>query len=66
MGLYGMSIDINTVPVVAVGIGVGIDYSIYMMDRIREFMAKNGQPFLTQFANQSPPLEWPLVSQPLP
>lgn len=42
MGLYGMSIDINTVPVVAVGIGVGIDYSIYMMDRIREFMVKNG------------------------
>lgn len=40
MGFYGMSIDINTVPVVAVGIGVGIDYSIYMMDRIREFMAK--------------------------
>lgn len=40
MGLYGLSIDINTVPVVAVGIGVGIDYSIYMMDRIREFMAK--------------------------
>ncbi|GAC18658.1 efflux RND transporter permease subunit [Paraglaciecola arctica] len=42
MGMYGMSIDINTVPVVAVGIGVGIDYSIYMMDRIREFMAKTG------------------------
>lgn len=45
MGLYGMSIDINTVPVVAVGIGVGIDYSIYMMDRIREFMAKTGSLF---------------------
>ncbi|WP_375176589.1 RND family transporter [Marinobacter mobilis] len=42
MGLYGLSIDINTVPVVAVGIGVGIDYSIYMMDRIREEMAKCG------------------------
>jgi len=28
------------VPVIAVGIGVGIDYSIYMMDRIREEMAK--------------------------
>lgn len=40
MGLKGMSIDINTVPVIAVGIGVGIDYSIYMMDRIREEMAK--------------------------
>jgi hypothetical protein len=37
-----MSIDINTVPVIAVGIGVGIDYSIYMMDRIREEMVKSG------------------------
>lgn len=42
MGLSGMSIDINTVPVIAVGIGVGIDYSIYMMDRIREEMVKTG------------------------
>ena len=43
MGLAGMSIDINTVPVIAVGIGVGIDYSIYMMDRIREEMVKSGR-----------------------
>ena len=42
MGLNGLSIDINTVPVIAVGIGVGIDYSIYMMDRIREEMSKYG------------------------
>lgn len=42
MGLAGLNIDINTVPVIAVGIGVGIDYSIYMMDRIREEMAKRG------------------------
>lgn len=43
MGLAGLNIDINTVPVIAVGIGVGIDYSIYMMDRIREEMAKRGR-----------------------
>lgn len=42
MGFAGFNIDINTVPVIAVGIGVGIDYSIYMMDRIREEMAKTG------------------------
>lgn len=42
MGLTGLSIDINTVPVIAVGIGVGIDYSIYMMDRIREEMTRYG------------------------
>lgn len=38
MGMMGLNIDINTVPIIAVGIGVGIDYSIYMMDRIKEEM----------------------------
>ena len=42
MGFNALNIDINTVPVIAVGIGVGIDYSIYMMDRIREEMARLG------------------------
>lgn len=40
MGLSGIGIDVNTVPIIAVGIGVGIDYSIYMMDRIREETAR--------------------------
>ena len=40
MGLMGIGIDVNTVPIIAVGIGVGIDYSIYMMDRVREETAK--------------------------
>lgn len=35
MGFTHMGININTVPIIAVGVGVGIDYSIYMMDRIR-------------------------------
>jgi predicted RND superfamily exporter protein len=34
----GMSV--NTVPVIAVGVGVGIDYAVYFMDRIREEMAR--------------------------
>lgn len=38
MGLAGMGINSNTVPIIAVGVGVGIDYSIYMMDRIRAEM----------------------------
>jgi hypothetical protein len=40
MGVAGIGIDVNTVPIIAVGIGVGIDYSIYMMDRIREETAR--------------------------
>jgi len=36
MGLMKIGVNVNTVPIIAVGIGVGIDYSIYIMDRIRE------------------------------
>ena len=38
MGLLGMGLNINTVPMIAVGIGLGVDYAIYMMDRIKEEM----------------------------
>ncbi len=40
MGFMNMGINVNTVPIIAVGIGVGIDYSIYIMDRIREEILK--------------------------
>ena len=45
MGLYGLSIDINTVPVIAVGIGVGIDYSIKcgeLREAVRRAIATTG------------------------
>lgn len=42
MGLSGMGINSNTVPIIAVGVGIGIDYSIYMMDRIRSEMVALG------------------------
>ncbi len=38
MGIAHIGISVNTVPVIAVGIGVGIDYAVYFMDRIREEM----------------------------
>lgn len=38
MGMVHMGINSNTVPIIAVGVGVGIDYSIYMMDRVRAEM----------------------------
>ena len=40
MGFMNIGINVNTVPIIAVGIGVGIDYSIYIMDRIREEILK--------------------------
>ncbi len=36
MGAMNIGISVNTVPVIAVGVGVGIDYAVYFMDRIRE------------------------------
>lgn len=38
MGWQGISISVNTVPVIMIGVGVGIDYAVYFMDRIREEM----------------------------
>lgn len=36
MGFRGIGLNVNTLPVTAVGIGIGVDYAIYMLDRIRE------------------------------
>jgi predicted RND superfamily exporter protein len=40
MGWKGIGISVNTVPVIMVGVGVGIDYAVYFMDRIREEMGQ--------------------------
>jgi predicted RND superfamily exporter protein len=42
MGFKHIGINVNTIPVIAVGIGVGIDYAIYIMDRIREEYVESG------------------------
>ncbi|MFP8875208.1 MAG: MMPL family transporter, partial [Myxococcota bacterium] len=31
----GMGLNINTLPVQSVGVGIGVDYAIYIVDRIR-------------------------------
>ena len=40
MAWKGIDISVNTVPVIMVGVGVGIDYAVYFMDRIREETAR--------------------------
>lgn len=42
MGIVGLGINVNTVPILAAGIGIGVDYSIYIMDKIKEQYAKVG------------------------
>ena len=36
MGFRGIGLNVNTLPVTAVGIGIGVDYAIYVLDRIRK------------------------------
>ncbi|RME34063.1 MAG: RND transporter [Gammaproteobacteria bacterium] len=36
MSLYGIGLNINTLPVAALGIGLGVDYAFYISDRIGE------------------------------
>ncbi|WP_421717987.1 efflux RND transporter permease subunit [Algiphilus sp.] len=42
MAWRDIGISVNTVPVIAVGVGVGIDYAVYFMDRIREEVRRTG------------------------
>jgi len=36
MGAMGIGLDVNALPVVAVGVGLGVDYGLYIIGRIQE------------------------------
>ena len=36
MGARGIGLDVNALPVVALGVGLGVDYGLYIVDRIKE------------------------------
>ncbi|MAE94177.1 MAG: hypothetical protein CL910_05900 [Deltaproteobacteria bacterium] len=36
MSIKGVGLNINTLPVQSVGVGIGVDYAIYIVDRIRQ------------------------------
>ncbi|MFP6641890.1 MAG: efflux RND transporter permease subunit, partial [Myxococcota bacterium] len=42
MALRGVGLNIHTLPVQAVGVGIGVDYAIYIIDRIRQESAAQG------------------------
>lgn len=44
MGMRGIGLNVNTLPVTAVGIGVGVDYAIYVLDRIKEEVRRRSLP----------------------
>ena len=42
MALKGVGLNVNTLPVQSVGVGSGVDYAIYIVDRIRQEVAETG------------------------
>jgi len=42
MALKGVGLNINTLPVQSVGVGIGVDYAIYIVDRIRQEVVETG------------------------
>jgi hypothetical protein len=42
MALKGVGLNVNTLPVQSVGVGIGVDYAIYIVDRIRQEVAECG------------------------
>jgi len=43
MAIYGIGLKVNTLPVVALGVGIGVDYGIYMYNRL-DILLKLGLP----------------------
>ncbi len=41
MGARGIGLDVNALPVVAVGVGLGVDYGLYIVSRIKEEFRKS-------------------------
>jgi predicted RND superfamily exporter protein len=39
MAIKGVGLNINTLPVQSVGVGIGVDYAIYIVDRVRQEVA---------------------------
>ena len=42
MAIRNIGLNINTLPVQSVGVGIGVDYAIYIVDRIRQEVADTG------------------------
>ncbi|MEN0107262.1 MAG: efflux RND transporter permease subunit [Pseudomonas sp.] len=49
MALLGIGVKVNTLPVVALGVGVGVDYGIYLFERIKHEMHDAGLPLREAF-----------------
>lgn len=50
MAVFGMGLKVGTLPVIALGVGIGVDYGIYIYSKMMEFMAK-GQDLREAYFN---------------
>ncbi|MBZ0272343.1 MMPL family transporter [bacterium] len=42
MGALGIGLDVNALPVVALGVGLGVDYGLYVLGRVEEYYDQTG------------------------
>jgi predicted RND superfamily exporter protein len=49
MALLGIGVKVNTLPVIAIAVGVGVDYGIYLFERIRHDMRERGMSLQSAF-----------------
>ncbi|POF43841.1 transporter [Pseudomonas laurylsulfativorans] len=49
MALLGIGLKVATLPVVALGVGVGVDYGIYLFERVEHQLERAGQDLRTAF-----------------
>ncbi|MDB5967750.1 MAG: family transporter [Hydrocarboniphaga sp.] len=51
MATLGIGLKVATLPVIALGVGVGVDYGIYLFERIQHHMRDEGVSFCAAFEN---------------
>lgn len=49
MAMLGIGVKVNTLPVIAISVGVGVDYGIYLFERIRHEMKERGHSLREAF-----------------
>jgi predicted RND superfamily exporter protein len=49
MAVLGIGLKVSTLPVIALGVGVGVDYGIYLYDRIKHEMRDSGKTLQESF-----------------
>jgi predicted RND superfamily exporter protein len=49
MALLGIGLKVSTLPVIALGVGIGVDYGIYLYERMQDNFARGGESLVGAF-----------------